>query len=310
VLIYLVVFLVATSVTLAVIAIAELLPGEEHLVSRQLSAVQQLSRGETALARRANAPSSRARLAGILGRIGRSVQRKESRAKTIRELLVQAGYRRSEALSVFWGTRFALMVGLTFSSVILLLLAGQSLKAALFAMLWGTIVGWVMPKVYLRMRAATRRREIDRNLPDALDLLVVCMEAGLGLNQALARMAEEIRHFSTATSDEFIMVNLEMRAGVPRVDALRALGTRMGVADLRSLATMLIQADRFGTSVAQALRVHAETSRDRRRQRAEEAAAKTTIKLIFPIVLCVLPTVFIIVLGPAIIGFIRTMKGL
>jgi tight adherence protein C len=310
VVIYAVIFLVATSVALAVIAVAELLPGDERLVSRQLSAVQQLSRGESAVAKRAPTQSSRARLAGVLGRIGKSLQRKETRATTIRDLLVQAGYRRTEAISVFWGTRVALMAGLTLATVILLLLAGQPMRIALFSMLWAGVVGWLMPKVYLRIRAGKRRREIDRNLPDALDLLVVCMEAGLGLNQALARMSEEIRHFSAATSDEFTMVNLEMRAGVPRTDALRSLGTRMGVADLRSLSTMLIQADRFGTSVAQALRVHAETSRDRRRQRSEEAAAKTTIKLIFPIVLCVLPTVFIIVLGPAIIGFVRTMKGL
>ncbi|MBW3630697.1 MAG: type II secretion system F family protein, partial [Gemmatimonadetes bacterium] len=224
--------------------------------------------------------------------------------------LVQAGYRRPEAVSVFWGARLAALLALPIVIASSMLVAGATLNVSLLAGVWAAMVGWVVPKFSLRIRANARRREIDRTLPDALDLLVVCMEAGLGMNQAVIRMAEEIRHFSTATSDEFVLLNLEMRAGVPRAEALRRLGARMGVADLRSLATMLIQADRFGTSVGQALRVHAETARTRRRQRAEEAAAKTTVKLIFPIVLCVFPSVFVVVLGPAVLGLIRGLSDL
>jgi tight adherence protein C len=239
--------------------------------------------------------------------MGRSMQRREHRGRTIRELLVQAGHRRQEAVSVFWGTRMAILLALPVVCGGATLLVGGSMKLVLFAAVWAALIGWMLPKLYLRSRASKRRKEIDRTLPDALDLLVVCMEAGLGLNQAIVRMADEIRHFSPATSDEFVLLNLEMRAGVPRAEALRRLGTRMGVADLRSLATMLIQADRFGTSVGQALRVHADTARQKRRQRAEEAAAKTTIKLIFPIVLCVFPSVFAVVLGPAMLGLLRSM---
>jgi tight adherence protein C len=312
VIIYVVVLLFATSIALAVVGIAELLPGESRLVTRQLQGIARLSRGEAAAVATSTErkASARARLAELLGRMGKSMQRRESRGRTIRDLLVQAGYRRPEAVSVFWGTRLAILIALPVVCGGTMLLLGVSAQVGLFAMVWAALVAWLGPKLYLRLRGSARRTEIDRTLPDALDLLVVCMEAGLGLNQAIVRMADEIRHFSPATSDEFVLLNLEMRAGVPRAEALRRLGTRMGVPDLRSLSTMLIQADRFGTSVGQALRVHADTARTRRRQRAEEAAAKTTIKLIFPVVLCVFPSVFVVVLGPAVLGLIRSLADL
>ena len=304
--IYVIAGLVALAATLLVIGIAELALAQPRALTRQLSTMEQLSRGT------ARVPDSSAqnRIADLLGRLGRGLQQRGERARSIKDLLSQAGFRRAEAVSIFWGARISAAVGLPFAAVAALAATGASGGAVFMAAVWGAAFGWLTPKLYLRNRVRARRQEIDRNLPDALDLLVVCMEAGLGLNQALARMAEEIRHFSVATSEEFVLVNLEMRAGVPRVDALRGLGSRMGVPELRSLAAMLIQADRFGTSVAQALRVHAETARTKRRQRAEEAAAKTTIKLIFPLVLCIFPTVFAVVLGPAVIGIVRTLSGM
>jgi tight adherence protein C len=301
--------LVAGSAVLAVVAVADLLPAGSRTVSRQLGAVERLSRGE-APAGQSGVRPPRLRAEELLGRIGRSLPRLERRATPTREILVQAGYRHAEAATVFSGGRTAATIALPLAAVTALLLAGSGAGPAVFAACWAAGLGWLAPTVYLRARVRARRKEIDRALPDALDLVVVCMEAGLGLNQALARVADEVRHFSRATSDEFALVNLEMRAGVPRVEAFRGLGARMGVAELRSLSTILIQADRFGTSVGQALRVHAETARTRRRQRAEEAAAKTTIKLIFPLVLCIFPTIFVVVLGPAIIGIIRTLSGL
>jgi tight adherence protein C len=143
-----------------------------------------------------------------------------------------------------------------------------------------------------------------------LDMLVVCVEAGLGLNQALVRVSDEIDHVSTVMSEQLAMVNLEMRAGTPRDEALKNLAERTGLVDIRSLVSMLIQTDRFGTSVADALRVHSETMRTKRRQRAEEAAAKTTIKLVFPLVLFVFPAMFVVVLGPSALAIFRAFSKL
>jgi tight adherence protein C len=143
-----------------------------------------------------------------------------------------------------------------------------------------------------------------------LDMLVVCVEAGLGLNQALVRVADEIEHVSTVMSEQLAMINLEMRAGTPRDEALKNFADRTGIPDIRSLVSMMIQTDRFGTSVADALRVHSETMRTKRRQRAEEAAAKTTIKMVFPLVLFVFPAMFVVVIGPSALAIYRTFSKL
>ena len=148
---------------------------------------------------------------------------------------------------------------------------------------------------------------MQKALPDALDLLVVCVEAGLGLNQALVRVSEEIERLSPMLSEQFALVNLEIRAGTPRDEAFRNMGERTGLDDIKSLMAMLIQTDRFGTSVAQALRVQADTLRTKRRQRAEEAAAKTTIKLVFPLVLFIFPAMFVVILGSAIIQIFEAL---
>jgi tight adherence protein C len=140
-----------------------------------------------------------------------------------------------------------------------------------------------------------------------LDMMVVCVEAGLGLNQALVRVADEIEHVSPVTSEHLALVNMEIRAGTPREDALRHFADRTGLTDVSSLTGMLIQTDKFGTSVAGALRIHSETLRTKRRQRAEEAAAKTTIKLVFPLVLCVFPAMFVVILAPMLIALAREL---
>jgi tight adherence protein C len=140
-------------------------------------------------------------------------------------------------------------------------------------------------------------------------MLVVCVEAGLGLNQAIVRVSHEVERISPVLSEQLELVNLEIRAGTAREDALRNLGERTGLDDIRSLTAMLIQTDRFGTSIAQALRVQADTLRTKRRQRAEEAAAKTTIKLVFPLVLFIFPAMFVVILGPAIIQIIQALAS-
>jgi tight adherence protein C len=176
--------------------------------------------------------------------------------------------------------------------------------------IWGAGSGWFLPGFFVSIRAGARKKDIQLALPDALDLLVICVEAGLGLNQALIRVAKEIRHVSALLAEELSVTNFQIRAGIPRAEALKNLGERTGVPDVRTLVTTMIQTERFGTSIAHSLRVHADTLRLKRKQRAEEAAAKTTIKMIFPLALCVFPALFVVVLGPALIQIYQTLSSL
>jgi len=161
--------------------------------------------------------------------------------------------------------------------------------------------------VWLRDRLRKRREELEDALPDGMDLLSVCVDAGLGLNSSFVKLTEEFSMTCPAMSEEFDIVNREMIAGKPRQDALRALADRTGVEDVKSFVAMLIQTEKLGTSLSKSLRVHADSLRTKRRQRAEEAAAKTTIKLVFPLVLLLFPALFIVILGPGIIQVIRVL---
>jgi tight adherence protein C len=152
-----------------------------------------------------------------------------------------------------------------------------------------------------------RKQAIFLGLPDALDLLVVCVEAGLGLDHAMRKVSEEMRTSCGVISDEFQLSNFQLQMGMPRADVLHELGARTGVEDLRSLAAILIQADKFGSSIAQALRVQSDSMRTKRRQLAEEKAAKTAVKLIFPLVLFIFPGIFVVLVGPAAITIVRDM---
>jgi len=171
----------------------------------------------------------------------------------------------------------------------------------------GAAAGLAAPSAFLRSRARKRQEAITDALPDALDLLTVCVEAGLGINSAFLRISEEFRLSSPTLSEEFDVVNREMVAGKPRMEALRALADRTGVEDVKSLVAMLIQTERLGTSLAQSLRVHSDSLRVRRRQRAEEAAAKTTIKLVFPLVFLLFPALFIVILGPGVLQILHVL---
>ena len=171
----------------------------------------------------------------------------------------------------------------------------------------GAAAGLTLPAAFLRSKARKRQETITDALPDALDLLTVCVEAGLGINSAFLRIAEEFRLSSPTLSEEFDVVNREMVAGKPRMEALRALADRTGVEDVKSLVAMLIQTERLGTSLAQSLRVHSDSLRVRRRQRAEEAAAKTTIKLVFPLVFLLFPALFIVILGPGVLQILHVL---
>src|SRR5207249_736441 len=168
-------------------------------------------------------------------------------------------------------------------------------------------LGYLLPSMALGRLAKRRQHRIRLGLPDALDLLVVSVEAGLGLDQAIQRVADELGFAHPDLCDELRLINLELRAGKPRTEALHNLGERTGVDDIISLVAMLVQTDKFGTSVAQSLRVHSETTRTKRRQRAEEAAAKTGVKMVFPLVICIFPAIWIVTIGPAAIKFIQVL---
>jgi tight adherence protein C len=172
---------------------------------------------------------------------------------------------------------------------------------------FAVMVGWMVPGLVLSRMITLQKRRIEDGLPDALDLMIVCVEAGTALDQAILKTSEELMISHPALALELQMINTEMRAGKPRIEAFKNFAARTKVDDVRALVAMLIQTDRFGTSVAQALRTHAETSRTKRRQRAEERAAKIGVKLVFPLVFFLFPAFYVVTLGPAVIQFIRIL---
>lgn len=257
-----------------------------------------------AVARRAR---QRSRLQDLLEFLGGRVEGRAGDWSGLRLRLIQAGYREPRAVPVFLGLRFGATVIFGLYGLLMGRAAFGSLGYTLLCFGFGIFSGWFVPGFMLSMRVSRRQKEIQRALPDALDLLVICVEAGLGLNQALVRVAGEIRHVSRIMTQELTLTNMAIRAGTPRERALLDLAERTGVSDVRSLATMVIQTERFGTSIAHSLRVHSETMRTKRRQRAEEAAAKTTIKMIFPLAMCIFPALFVVILGPALISIVQNL---
>jgi len=247
-------------------------------------------------------PALKERLEQALDPFSKAIPLSPSEVSRTRRWLIQAGYRESRHLTVYVGSRLAMAL------FALLLVAAASGFNSPLLMIGLAGLGFFMPRIFLKRMIKGRQQRIKLGLPDALDLTVICVEAGLALDQALMRVGQDLHHAHPELSDEFHLVNLEMRAGKPRAEALRNLVDRTGVDDIRSLVGTLIQTDRFGTSIAQALRVHSDSLRTERRQRAEEQAAKTTIKMVIPLVLFVLPSIIFVTLGPAIIELVRTLS--
>ena len=251
---------------------------------------------------REEAPSRVSQLKGIFTRLGARAPRLSSEIGKVRQRLIQAGYRGDEALTVFYGIRFSVAI-----AGFLLFMAPLLTKPNVMLGLGGSLLGYVLPGMALARLAKRRQHTIQLSLADAVDLLVVSVEAGLGLDQALLRVGTELAATHPALSEELRLVSLELRAGKGRSDALRHLAERTGLEDLGSLVTVLIQTDKFGTSVSTSLRVHSDVLRTKRRQRAEEAAAKTGVKMIFPLVFCIFPAIFVITIGPAAIKFVQVI---
>jgi tight adherence protein C len=304
--IYIVAFLVASSVGLFTVALVQYVEARSAPVARGLDDLRRMRIGGSGLAAgQRERQTRREKWRALLQQVGEQVEKHRTGGASIRQLLSQAGFRGRDALSVYWGARVALPLALMALPLALIPVVGG--RGLLLAFAFGGL-GWILPSFYLGARIRRRKKELQKAIPDALDALVVCVEAGLGLNQAIVRVADEIRHVSTLMSEELILVNLEIRAGTAREDALRNLGERTGMEDIRSLVAMLIQTDRFGTSIAQALRVQSDTLRTKRRQRAEEAAAKTAIKMLFPLVFFILPALFVIVLGPGVLQLVQAFQ--
>ncbi len=306
---YLIALLIAVAVTGVVLLAAQLFPAESDVLRRLQSLPG--TEGLVAVQRRRRQERSE-RLQQLLSALGSRVQSGTGTRETeATRLLIGAGYVGAAALPVYYGVKLAAAfgIGVLFFTASPAIAQALSLPRNLILLIgvWGAVLGWVAPTFIVAAKANRRKKEILRALPDALDLMVVCVEAGLGLNQALQRVAEEIAIVSPALGEQMGLVNLEIRAGTPREDALRNFASRTDLEDVRALTTVLIQTERFGTSVAQALRIHSDTLRTKRRQRVEEASAKTAIKMLFPLVFCIFPSIFLVILGP---GMLTALKAL
>jgi tight adherence protein C len=293
--------LFALSAMLLTLFVAEVANSRPRAIARRLADLEKAARGK----RVTGIAKLKLEISTLFLRVGDFVLGSREDRAQLKERLAQAGYRAPNSVAMFWGGRLLLTLGLASFGFFTAGIASSSFPVVLFVTLWLLVVGWIGPSIFLGRAQRAREQEIQSALPDTLDLLVVCVEAGLGLNQAWLRVSDEIKSVSVAMSEELSLVNLQIRAGVPREDALRALGSRTKSPDMRSLSAMLIQTDRFGTSVSTALRVQADSLRQRRRSRAEEQAAKTAVKLSFPLVLCIMPSLFIVVLGGAVIEMIK-----
>jgi len=243
----------------------------------------------------------------LIKKIGTLIPQSPKDVTVMQRRLIRAGIKNENALKILYGAKAALAITLP-------LLMTASIASTTFetgnklgAIMAAAMAGFFGPNEYVRRKAAKRQHEISRGLPNALDLLVVCVESGLGLDQAVLQVSKELDQAHPEISEEFGFVTLELKAGKRRVEALRNLGERTGVDDLKKLVAVLIQADRFGTGIAQSLRAHADFMRIQARQVAEEKAAKLGVKLIFPIFFCILPSLFAVTVGPVAMKIIREL---
>ena len=236
-------------------------------------------------------------LGGIVGNFERMLPKSQADVSIVQQRLIRAGYRDDAALKFFYGAKVIVPIALC----LLVLATGLAHSNSFFVYAVVAGLGYLVPDFWLGRSITSRQASIRLGLPDVLDMLVICIEAGLSVDQATTRTAEELRLGQPAISDELGLVVLEQRAGRARSEAWKQFADRTGVDSVRNLVTVLVQSELLGTSVARTLRVHADTLRTQRRQRVEEQAAKTTIKLIFPLVLFIFPSLFLVTLGPAVI---------
>lgn len=243
----------------------------------------------------------------LLARIGSTVPGSPKTLPQLRRRLLRAGFRSPAAARLFGGLRSTGAVLFGAAGLAVAWRGDLSIDRVLLLAGAGAMTGYVLPGQVLAWRIARRKHNIEKGLPDALDLMVVCVESGLGIDQAMLQVSRELLKSRAEIADEFAVVNLELRAGKPRAEALHNLAERTGVDDLRKLVAVLVQTDRFGTSIAQTLRGHSDYLRAMARQRAEERASKLAVKLVFPIFFCVLPSLFVVTVGPVLTRLVRDL---
>ncbi len=302
---------VAASALVAYIFLHEM---EKHAVLaakvRDFSGVATAGIGEAG----GDLPSGQA--SGLLARITTSLgnlikPQKKEELSLLQKKFLKAGLRSRSALVTFFGAKafcaFCLSVG--FVAAFVIFRVHIAALNAMMLIIGLTMAGFYAPNVWLSLKASRRQEAFLRSFPDTLDLLVVCAEAGMGLDAAIKRVGDEMRLSSKVLSDEFRLLNLEMRAGKDRRDAMKSLADRIGLDEVSSWVTLLIQTDRFGTGIAQALRVHSDAMRAKRALRVEELAAKLPVKLLFPTILCIFPSLFLVLMGPAMVRIWRMWTG-
>jgi tight adherence protein C len=238
-----------------------------------------------------------------IGRLENLLPKSKVEVTGVQRRLMRAGYREQSAVSIFYGSKIVAMVALA----CLVLVTGLASRSS-FYLLGALGLGYIAPGFWLDRMVLRRRKQIRRDLPDLLDLLIVCIEAGLSLDLAVQRTVTELGKSKSAISDELGVVVLEQRAGCSRTEAWKHLADRTSVDSVRSVVSMLVQSERFGTSIAKTLRVHSEQLRTKRIQEVEEVAAKGTIKMLVPLVLFIFPAIFVVTLGPAIISMLESFK--
>lgn len=250
-------------------------------------------------------PSSALAWRELVGKIGAFIPSSAKDLPVLKRRLIRAGFRHPNASRLFFGIRaLAAVLGALVALLVGFRIAADNMVVTVAI---GLGIGYLLPMQILMIRIRRRQRAIEKGLPNALDLMVVCVESGLGMDQTAIQVARELHQAHPEICDELAVMNLEMRAGKARAEALHNLASRTGVDDLKKLVAVLVQTDRFGTSIAASLRSHSEYMRTMARQRAEEAASKLPVKLVFPIFFCVLPSLFVVTLGPVMTQIVREL---
>lgn len=243
----------------------------------------------------------------LLDRLGKVVPTSPKDVTIMQRRLIRAGFRRPSAVRRLYGAKVGLALILPLVTSLLIAPNFADPGSKVMSIIVAAALGFFGPNEYVRMVSKRRQKNLQKGLANALDLLVICVESGLGLDQGIAQVARELEHAHPEICEEFALVNLELKAGKRRAEALRNLADRSGAEDVKKLVAVLIQADRFGTGVAASLRGHADFMRVQARQVAEEKAAKLGVKLVFPIFFCILPTLFVVTVGPVVMRIIREL---
>ncbi|HET7103132.1 MAG TPA: type II secretion system F family protein [Terracidiphilus sp.] len=295
---------IAFSVVFLLIASGGLLLFYRDTIQQRISAVLYPRAKQRNLA--AALEETRTVLGGVVEQFERVLPKSQAEISVVQQRLIRAGYRKDSAVKSFYGAKVLTPVVL----LVLVWVSGLASLSPFFVYAVAIGMGFLAPDFWLGRQISKRQSAIKRGLPDVLDLLIICIEAGLSLDQATARTGQELAKAQPALSDELGIVALEQRAGRPRAEAWKHLAERTDVDVVRNLVSMLIQAEQFGTSIGKTLRVHSDTLRTQRIQEIEEKAAKLSVKLVFPLVLFIFPSLFLVTLGPALISMSQAFKNL